>query len=215
MFIKEESLFNFMTWLCLALSGLMISILFGENYFSVEQDSTVIISNCCKVPKQLFMGDLAWFMHLYIRAHLTLHFVGLVIQAAMFFKQRQLEKEQSAGQWVIHYDNGEIRIERKNLRTCNRKLSKHKRNVISPLGSFLSSLISAVYRFILAISIFFNQGPAGLPIISQFFFFSLHSLYFFGLNFIETVCSPTLRGSILNVIPRLRHKDCPYRVVNV
>ena len=214
MFIKEETLFNSLTWMCLSLSGLGLSATAGGNYFSPEQDNldkTVIIRSCCKMPKYVLLEDAAWAIHLAIIVLLTLHFVGFVIHAAIFLKQAQLEEEQSAGQWVTHYENGEIRFERNDLSTINRKLWKHERNVISALGSFLSFLVSAVYRIICNF-LFLNKG---LPIMSQLLFFSVHSLYFFGLNLIETVCSPTLRGSILNIIPRVRQEDSPYRVVNV
>ena len=181
MLINEESLFKYLTWACPTLSGLMLSMIFGQNYFSSEQDSTVIISSCGKIPKFILMEVSAWPIHLFIIVHLILYFVGLVIQAAMFLKQNELEEEQSAGQWVIHYVNGEIKFQRKNLNTCNHKLSKHKRNVISPLGSFLSFLISAVYN-IITICMFFSKGPAGLPIISQFFFFQFMVYILFALT---------------------------------
>ena len=214
MFIKEESLFNFLTWMCLSLSGLGLSATAGGNYFAPEQNTTVIIRSCCKMPKYVLMDDAAWAIHLAIIVLLTLHFFGFIIHAAIFLKQSQLEEEQSAGQWVTHYENGEIRFEMNDLSTVNRKLWKHDRNVVSALGSFLSFLISAVYRLICNF-LFLIRGPEDLSIIRQLMFFSVHSLYFFGLNFIETVCSPTLRGTIFNVIPRVRQEDSPYRVVNV
>ena len=207
MSIKEESLINYLTWLCHTLSGLMIAMIVGENFFSVEQDSIVIISSCCKMPSLIFLENPVGLLHLYIIVHLILNFIGLVIQAAMFFKQKQLEEE-SAGQW-IHHENGEIRLERKNLSTCNRKLLKHERNVISPLGSFLSFLISEVYC-ILATCMVFDIGTSGLPIICQFHLFSVHTLYFLVHNFIETMCSPTLRNTLLdvnNVLPWRRYVD--------
>ena len=176
-------------------------MLVRENFVSGEQDCTVIISRCAKFPKIIFSQKSYLLYYLTLMVHLLLHFVGLAIHAAIFVKQKQLEKQQS-GQWVVNYDKGEIRFVRKNLNTCNRKLWKNGRNVISPIGSFLSFLLSAVYGLFFTF-MFNNLGPSGPSTIYQFLIFSVHSVIIF-LNFVETVCSPTLRGSLLDVIPRIR-----------
>ena len=195
MFIKEEILFNYLTWICHALSGVIISVFLGEHFYG-EQDINVIISTCAKFPNDEFS------LHMAVIALLIFYFVGLVIQAAIFLKQKHLEEELQCGLWVVHYDNGKLKYVKNNLDAVNHKLSKHKRNVISPLGSLLSHVMGAVYATLFTCTIF-NIDPSGPPIIGQFLVFSVHGVYFFLLNFLETVCSPTLRGSM---IPRLRHE---------
>ena len=104
MFIKEESLFNFLTWMCLSLSGLGLSATAGGNYFSPEQenvDNVVKIRSCCKMPKYVLLEDAAWAIHLAIIVLLTLYFVAFVIYAAIFLKQAQLEEEQNSYHYHI------------------------------------------------------------------------------------------------------------------
>ena len=145
---------------------------------------------------------------------LTVTFVGLVIHAATFFKKRQLEKQQSV-KWVVKYEMGEVKFVKNNLDVCNRKLWKHERNVVSPLGGFLSYLMTVVFIILCCITFYINNDHLSVPIFVQFLFFSVHSVIFFFLNFIETVCSQTLRGSLLYAIPRLICYNLPIHVVNI
>ena len=148
------------------------------------------------------------FYNVYLILHIALGSVGIVFQIAIFFRQKQLNKQLSVDQWVVCYINGKVTIRRKSQYPTFRKLWKHDRNVISPLGSFLSYEASAVYNIILISYMYFNIGS---PIIGEFLFFSVHSVYFFCLNFIETMCSPNLRNSLFQV-PQM---TLEYRIQNI
>lgn len=188
-------------------------MLVGQSLFSGE-DNQVIINTCAIVPKFAFLKVAPLLTHLGLIIYLTLIFVGLVIHAAIFFKRIQLEKQQSV-KWVVKYEMGEVKLVKNNLDICNRKLWKHERNVVSPLGGFLSYVMNVVFIILCCITFYINNGHLSVPIVVQFLFFSIHSVIFFFLNFIETVCSQTLRGSLLYAIPRLICYNLPINVVNI
>ena len=143
----------------------------------------------------------AVFCYFGIIFHISVICLGVGIQIAIFMKQKKLEKQQSETQWAVSYSMSGVKMIRRSNQISNRKLWKHKRNVISPLGSFLSFLACEFYILL----ILFNTVSKGPPIISQIILFSVHVMYFFCSNLIKTICSPTLHGSLINVIPWRRH----------
>ena len=169
-YIREERFFSSLTWLCHVLCGLIISILIGDDFLSFfESDNVMIQEKCVRMP--LALKESVSYT-LYLALEIIICVVGLGIQVAIFIKQRQLE---------ISEDPSTSRI-----------LWKHRRNVVSSMGSLLSFLAFNIYGFLTII-----PGPA---IINEFIFFSCHCVYFFWLNFIETLCSPTLRSSIVDTV---------------
>ena len=166
-YITEDRLFSCLPWFCHALCGLTISIAFGENFSTTN-------SSCFQE------GHFQY--NIYLLLQFTSLFVGLGMQMAVFIKHRQLEKKQSVVEWTVRRRaGGDIVIEK----VKNRILWKHQRNVVSPMGSFLSFLAYNIYGV-------FVSG-SGLPILVL----SCHGIYFFCLNFIETIFSPTLRNSLI------------------
>ena len=122
--------------------------------------------------------------------------LNLAILISIFLKQKQLEKQ--SPDWVVVYCENGVKFEKKKPHS-SRILWKHTRNVVSPMGSFAAYIVAILYHMIVGY-IYYDVGPSGPPIIGQFLFFSRHSFYFFVLNFIETMCSPTLRKSFINVL---------------
>ena len=117
------------------------------------------------------------FENVYLTVHTLLFCVGLGINIAIFFKQRQ----------------------------SNCSLWRFRRNVISPLGSFSSFLVSYIYN-LPVYYIFLSITLSGPSVLGELHLFSSHCVYFFWLNFVETICSPTLRASIINVLSWSRHE---------
>ena len=89
--------------------------------------------------------------------------------------------------------------------SSNCTLWRFRRNVVSPLGSFLSFIASFVYN-LPGFYIFLTATPVGPSVIGELHSFSFHCFYFFCLNFIESLCSPTLRGTLVNLLPWFRHE---------
>ena len=134
--------------------------------------------------------------------------VGLGLHFAIFLKQRQLERRQSVADYSVTYNAGDVKIIWKNKQPSNRILRRSRRSVISPLGSFSSFLASAVYN-LLRTYIALSITPSGPTVLGELHVFSVHSVYFFSLNLIESICSPTLRNSLIDIMPWSRDE---YRV---
>ena len=170
----------------------------GENLVFNEYDTAVIQSRCAMGP--IFFEAVSY--KVYVSICLPIYALGLGFQIAVFAKQRRLEKELTM--WKIYYNprsGAHIKLVRKSEHPSYRKLWRHQRNVVSPLGSFLSLLMAVIYG-LLASAIYKHIGPSsGLPVVGKFLFFCVPSLQFFCLNIIKTLCSPTLLNSLIDVIP--------------
>ena len=203
-YVNEENFFNCLTGVCHTLCGLCISVLVGDNFFINEYDSSIIDRSCAKIPKIILVEQSHHVYNLYTTMHVAAAFVGLCINIAIFLKQRQLESKQSVADFVATYNTSDVQIIRQ-TKQPNRILWRFRRNVISPLGSFSSFLACVVYN-LLGAYIFFSRTPSGPSILAELLLFSVHGVYFFCVNFIESIFSPTLCNSLINVIPWLRHE---------
>ena len=192
-YITEESFFTCLTWLCHAVCGMIISSLVGENFFYDEFETSITYSNCARFP--VFSG--AWSYQFYVIVQVAIGILSLIAQKSIFLRKKQLAK-QSASEWVALYSANGVKFEKKKP-PSSRILWKDNRNVVSPLGSFLSLIVGITFHPIVAY--LYN----GSSIIGEFLLFSRHSVTFFSLNFIETMCSPTLRNTLLDVILWWRH----------
>ena len=212
-YIQEENVFKYLTWVCHTLCGLCISMLVGDNYLFNEYNSSIIHRSCTKFPK-LILVDLSVtiaFKNVYLTMHTLVIIVGLGINIAIFFKQRQLESQQSVAEFSVSYNTSDVKIIRKSNQPSNCSLWRFRRNVISPLGSFSSFLVSVVYS-LPVYYIILSITPSGPSVLGELYLSSIHCVYFFWLNIVETICSPTLRSSIINVLPWSRNE---YNVVIV
>ena len=156
------------------------------------------------MPKIILVEQSDHVYYLYVAMHIATTFVGLSINIAIFLKQRQLESQQSEADFVVTYNTSNVQITRQRKQP-NRILWRFRRNVISPLGGFSSFLASAVYNM-LVLYTFLSRTPSGPSILAKLILFSVHGVYFFCLNFIESIFSPTLRNSLINFIPGLTHQ---------
>ena len=193
-FVAEEGVFNCLPWLCHTLCGIITSMSVGENLFYNDYDTAVIHSRCAMGP--MFFEAVSY--KVYVSICLPMYAIGLCVQIAVFVKQRDLENDLTM--WKIYYSErggAQIRLVRKIEHPSYSRLWRHQRNVISPLGSFLSLLVTVVCG-LLASAIYKGTGPSSGP---RFLFFCIPSLHFFCLNMIKTVCSPTLLNSLLDAVP--------------
>ena len=174
---------------------MVISTLVAENLLIGEYDKSINYSNCARFL--IFSGCYCYIMFGIVQKAIAL--LNLFIQIAVFM--RHLSKQ--SPDWVVVYCENGVRFEKKMPHTAL-VLWKHDRNVVSPLGSFVAHIVAIIFHGIVGY-MYFDLGPSGPPIIGQFVFFSRHSVYFFGLNFIEAVCSPTLRKSLSEIILWWRH----------
>ena len=162
------------------------------------------------MPKFILVEQsyLAYF-NSYMIGNVALIVVGLGLHFAIFFKQRELERQQSVPDYSVTYNTSDVKIIRRRKQpSSNCTLWRFRRNVISPVGSFSSFLASAVY-ILLMNYIVLSITPSGPSVLGELHVFSVHSVNFFCLNLIESTCSPTLRNSLINVISWSRDE---YRV---
>ena len=122
---------------------------------------------------------------------------------AAFWKQRDLEQDLTL--WKIFYSSmggAEIRRVKRSEHPSYGILWRHRRNVISPFGSFLSLVVTVMYG-LAASAAYKEMNPSSGP---RLLFFCFPSLHFFCLNMIKTMCSPTLRNSLLDSLPFPWHR---------
>ena len=174
--------------------------------------SFILYSSCSKIPMiwQELTGSL--FNNVFALSHIVVILFGFGTHIALLLSQRQLKKHIADGIVIITYNMDSVTVSRRtpDLPSCH-KLFRHHRTVVAPQASFLSFLLNLLIVMILGIFFFF-MGPSGPPLWQQFFLFTTHSMHFFLFNFIETICSPKLRNSLMDFCPCRRRQ---YNVVNV
>ena len=192
-YIKEEGFFKTLSSLFPVLSGVIISVLLGDNYFSDENTATAPFYSCCAkipTPSQEESGLVA--VNLVIVYNITFCLVVLGIHIATFRRARLLEKQQSLNLPNMGNAKGD-----KDSSTHSLTMTKHRRNVVSPEASCVSFFVFAFYNLPISYYMSLHQGSSSTPVTGEILFFLQISLHFFVLNVIETVLSPTLRNSLI------------------
>ena len=187
---------------------MVISMEVGDSFLFNEYESSIIHRSCAKMPRWILeesQSDVAF----YNLCGLGLFgLVGLGLHFAIFLKQRQFETRQIVPDYSVIYNTSAVKITNKTKQPSNCTPWRFRRSVISPFGSFSSFLASAVYNLLMTY-IVLSITPSGPSVFSELHLFSVHSVYFFCFNLIESICSPTLRNSLIDVMPWSRDK---YRV---
>ena len=211
-------------WLCLVLSGIIVSVLLGEHHglflnYHESQTSLLWYSSCSKIPIIWEDVERSIFNTVIGLSHMALVSFTIGTQIAIFIRQRQLEKQKADGIMLTIYNRDGVTISRRSSDkpSCH-QLSRHYRSVVTPQASFLSFLIIFTYYLLCHSLLFFpiifssEMGASGPRILGEGLFFLLPSVMFFLYLLIETICSPTLRNSLSDVFPCRRRA---YHVINV
>ena len=205
-YIEEENFFKCCKWFAHTVCGIVTAMLVGDSFLLDEYDSSIIHKSCAKLPKWILVEQ-SVICKLYVTVIVTLVFVGLGLHFAIFLQQRQLERRQSVPDYSVTYNVSDVKIIWTSKKPSNRILWRFRRNVISPLGSFSSFLAIAVNN-LLTTYIVLSITQSGPSVLGELHLFTVHSVYFFCLNLIESICSPTLRNSLINVMPWSRDEHC-------
>ena len=200
-YIEEEKFFKCCKWFAHTVCGIVTAMLVGDSFLLDEYDSSIIHKSCAKLPKWILVeqSQLTYY-NSYVTVIITLVFVCLGLHFAIFLQQRQLERQQSVPDYSVTYNVSDVKIIWTSKKPSNRILWRFRRNVISPLGSFSSFLVTTVYNLLHAY-ILLTITRSGPSVLGELHLFSIHSVYFFCLNLIESIFSPTLRNSLINVMP--------------
>ena len=204
--IKEEGFFKALQWIFPVQAGIVVAMLVGENLFSYEDYTTMLFYSYCSRISCSWqkMADGIGIGHL-IGSIGTFCVVGLGLQLAIFVRESQIEKQQTARVWSVSFNNNNgVRISSADSNSnismtsnsTSRVLWKHHRNVISPYASLVSFLVCQVYALVI-IYLFLEIGPLGPAVIFQFLHFIIFCIFFFVLSLIETAFSPTLLDSLI------------------
>ena len=206
-YIPEESAFHCLLWLCHALNGIFVSMLVGENFFYMNYVSDAICRDCT-------MGPILIEAVSYQISNATFYpicFLVLSVQISVFVKKGQLESVRN--EIISSSMSGEcIELESKRNNKPYRILWRYQRSVVSPLGGFLSTIANVTHSLCLAY-IYLNNGCSQMGSnLCKYLFFSIPSLHFFLLNLINTLFSPTLLNSFIDVATQSARD---YHVINV
>ena len=206
-YIREESAFHCLLWLCHTLNGIFVSMLVGENFFYMDYVTDAICRDCTMGP--IFTEAVSY--QISNATFYPICFLVLIVQISVFAKKRQLESMQNEKMATSMSDEC-IKLESRGNHKPYRILWRHQRNVVSPLGGFLSTVANVTYSLCLAY-IYFNNGCSQMgSVLCKYLFFSIPSLHFFLLNLINTLFSPTLLNSFIDVATQSARE---YHVINV
>ena len=195
-YVHEETLFNFLSKLVPSSAILILAAIMGE-YQSFN--SPLFHSCCTKTPTE--WERLANIASILTGLTLVMTFMGLGLQITILVKLKQVESKPTNDPWVISYDITEgVNIVKLPPLESTCKIWKHRRNLVSPLGSCISFVVCQIWMLVIAYHYIFNLSPTGPPVAHDFLVFMAPSRDFFLLNLIETVCSPTLRSSLFEMI---------------
>ena len=205
--MQEESAFHCLIWLCHTLNGIFVSMLVGENFFYKDYVTDAICRDCTMGP--IFIEAVSY--QISNATFYPICFLGLIVQISVFVKKGQLESVQS--EIIANSVSSEcIKLERRGNHRSYRILWRYQRNVVSPLGGFLSTVANVAYSLCLAY-IYLTNGCSQMgSILCKYLFFAIPSLHFFLLNLINTLFSPTLLNSFIDVFAQSARE---YHVTNV
>ena len=126
--------------------------------------------------------------------------IGLGMQIAILLKLKKVESQPTNAPWDISYDTRDgVIIARLPSLTSHCKTWRHSRNLVSPIGSCVSFIVCQIWMLVTSYYIF-NISPSGPGIVHDFLLFMAPSRDFFLVNFIGTICSPTLTKSLFESI---------------
>ena len=193
-YIEEESLFACLSCIHYVFSGIAISIMIGEVYLNSNESHTSFFgySSCSKVP----WGEEAWSYDMQMVTGILIICITFGLNIALFVRKRQLETIREEGIMVVHYSHDGVTISRrKEDEPSSRKLRNFNRTVVTPKASFILFLTNALDYFILT---FIHSS---LPLFGELVYFLTFSYIFFFNTLIETIFSPCLRNSIIDIFP--------------
>ena len=168
--IKEESVFDILFWAQCAISGIIVAVSAGENFYKFNESHTpfVFYSSCSKTPIIWKLEMVSWSYIVNMIVHLLICPFAFYIQYMLFKKQNQLVKQRAEGIMVVTYNQDNVTIQMRSPdKETGRKLSNFYRTVVTPKASFLSFLLLFLY-YSLHGYFFFSMGSSGPQVWEQF-----------------------------------------------
>ena len=202
-------------WAHCAISGLIVSMSASENFYQFNESHTqfVLYSSCFKIPIIWKLEMVSWSYIVITIFHSLICPFALYIQYMLFKKQNQLEKQKAEGIMVVIYNQENVTIQKRSPDAETvRKLTNFHRTVVTPKASFLSFLLLFLYYSLNGFFLY-NMGTSGPQVLEQFIINLTLFVHFFLQSLTETIFSPTVLRTLINVIPCQRRRV--YRAVIV
>ena len=213
--IKEESFFDILVWAHCAISGLFVSVCAGENFYKFNESPTQLVSysSCSKIPIIWEQEMVSWSYIVNMIVHSLVLPLAFYTQYMLFKKHNQLVKQRTEGIMVVTYHQDNVTIQKRSPdEKTIQKLTNFHRTVVTPKASFLSFLLLFLYYSLNGYFIF-KMGTSGPQVWEQFIINLVLFVHFFFQSLTETIFSPTVLRTLMNVIPCQRRRV--YRVVTV
>ena len=206
-YIKEEAFFTSITWLYPAFSGIFVSVLLGDHFISSSDSQTVLVfQSCCyKIP--MLWVESTWSISYNVTTTIcySITFITLCTHILLYIRKRQLEKQsadQQRGTLIVSFTGEDVAILRRGPdEPSGQQLWRYYSTVVSPKASFLVFLLRLFLVLPHAFYYFKGQSLSGPPLVGQFLIFLIFCIAFFLTTLVETIFSPTLSNSLIDIFP--------------
>ena len=81
---------------------------FGDSLLISEYDSVIIQRSCAKMPRWILVEQKRSLTWSHLTGNMVLLFGGFCMHFVIFFKQRQLERQQSVVDYAITYNKSDV-----------------------------------------------------------------------------------------------------------
>ena len=190
-----------------ALSGIIVSMLLGENFLYSNKSSTSLFfySSCSKIEFLWEQFNTSTAYNMLSFSSVSVILATIVTHILLLKRQRQLKKQKAASTMVVTYNKDGISIsKRAEDKQLSNKLSRHERTVVTPKASqfcFILRLLGIPFTAL----VYHSAGSSGLPPWAQIFIYTIFSQVFLQNNLIETIYSPNLRNTLIDYFQTSRH----------
>ena len=215
-FLSEESVFICLTWFHPTLSGIIVSMLLGENFLLESNKSSTSLffySSCSKIEMLWDQFNTSIYINVFSISSMAIVLITGFTHILLLKKHRQLRKKKADGTMIISYKEDVISITRRQAdKQLCQKLGKHERTVVTPKASQYSFIVRLIFIPFTGL-VFHTAGSHHLwPLWAQILIFTLFSQVFVLNNIVETIFSPNLRYSLIDFFGLSKQS---YPVINV
>ena len=190
----------YLTWIHPALSGIIVSMLLGENFYDSNKSYTSLFfySSCSKIQFLKEEFNMSFAYNIFNVSSIAIISVTAFTHILLHRKHKQLKKQMADGTMVVIYNEDGASISRRaEDKLLRKKLWRHERTVVTPKASQLSFIVRLLGIPFSGI-LFLAASSSGLPPWAQFFFFTIFSQVFLQNNIVETIYSPKLYNSLID-----------------
>ena len=205
----------YLAWFHPALLGMIVAILLGENFLDSDKSSTSLFfySSCSKIEMLWDQFSTTIAYNIFSISSMAIVLITVFAHILLLKRHKLLRKKKTDGTMIISYKEDVISITRRQAdKQICQKLGKHERTVVTPKASQYSFIVRLIFIPFTGL-IFHSAGSHHLwPLWAQLLIFTLFSQVFVLNNIVETIFSPNLRYSLIDLFGLSKQS---YPVINV